>query len=58
MMKIVQDFSDLHILNNKAIDTATINKVRSLIEPKVSIVIFNGDVFHSFDVGVTNEIFY
>lgn len=57
-MKIVQDFSDLHIVNNKAIDTATINKLRSLIEPNVSIVIFNGDVFHSFDVGVTNEIFY
>ncbi len=54
----VQDFGDVHMTNNPAIDTATIVKLRGLIEPDTELVIFNGDTHHTFDIGVTNEIFY
>lgn len=54
----IQDFGDVHMTNNPAIDTATIVKLRGLIEPDTELVIFNGDTHHTFDIGVTNEIFY
>ncbi len=48
---------DLHLTNIEIIDVPVINKLKELIRFDETLI-FLGDVFDSFDIGVANESFY
>ena len=50
-------FGDLHLLNNDIIDNTIISFLKKEIK-KDDTVVFLGDVFNDFNVGVKNESFY
>lgn len=56
-MSRIVNFGDLHLTNNHVIDKPVIDFLDSVIETD-DIIIFDGDVFDSFNISVKNESFY
>ena len=53
----LKSFNDLHLINNNLIDIAIIKLIKSQISED-DIIVFGGDIFNTFNVGLTNETFY
>lgn len=53
----VKVFGDLHLTNDAAIDAAVMKTVAGFIDADDALI-FLGDVFDSFQIGMTNSVFY